>query len=76
VTRQAGGAGVHGPNRYRIVVEGEVSAEWGAWLGAEAVRTGEGRTTLDVMVADQAELHGLLRRIHDLHLPIASMTRE
>jgi hypothetical protein len=33
------------------------------------------RTRLEVAVTDQASLHGILRRIHDLHLTVLQLER-
>jgi hypothetical protein len=61
--------------RYRLVVEGRLGPEWRDWFGAAAVEVDEERTVIELRVRDQAELHGLLRRVHDLHLPLVSLTR-
>jgi hypothetical protein len=61
---------------YRLVVEGEVGAEWTAWFGDAAIVAASGRTTMELDVADQAELHGLLRRVHDLNLKIVALLRQ
>jgi hypothetical protein len=61
---------------YRLVVEGEVGAEWTTWFGDAAIVAANGRTTMELDVADQAELHGLLRRVHDLNLKIVALLRQ
>lgn len=58
---------------YRIVVEGRIGAGWAGWFGADAVVPGDGTTELRVRVADEAELHGRLRRIRDLRLRLLSL---
>ena len=60
---------------YRLEVEGELGEDWAAWFEVERLHVVGGRTVLDVAVADQAQLHALLRRIHDLHLTLLSLTR-
>ncbi len=60
---------------YRLVVDGEIGEEWGSWFGECVLQSEGGRTILQVTVADQAALHGVLRRIHDLHLRLVSLTR-
>ena len=60
---------------YRLEVDGELGDDWAAWFEVERLRVVDGRTVLDVAVADQAQLHALLRRIHDLHLTLLSLTR-
>jgi hypothetical protein len=60
---------------YRVEVAGALAATWPEWFGADAVRTLGENTVLDVRVADQAELLGLLRRVHDLNLRLISVIR-
>jgi hypothetical protein len=60
---------------YRLVVEGQIGADWASWFGAVTVTAADGITTLEFAVTDQAELHGLLRRVHDLHLPLVALVR-
>jgi len=61
---------------YQIRVEGELGQEWAAWFGGLSIsREGDGVTVLTCAVADQAALHGLLRRIRDLGLPLLSINR-
>lgn len=66
--------GERGTSRYRLVLEGELGPEWASWFGVKRVRAESGRTILDATVRDQAELHGLLRRAHDLHARLISLT--
>ena len=63
------------PIRYRLVVAGELAPEWAEWFGAAQVTTSDGQTVLELAVPDQAALLGLLRRVHDLHLRLVSLTR-
>jgi hypothetical protein len=60
---------------YRLEVGGPVGPEWVGWLEAEALTQVGENTVLDIRVADQAELYGRLRRIHDLNLTLISMVR-
>ncbi len=61
--------------RFRLEVEGELDETWSAWFQADIIATTSGRTVLELTVADESELHGLLRRVHDLHLRLISLTR-
>lgn len=61
--------------RFRVEVEGAVGRVAVDWLEAEPVGEGTGTTVLEVRVADQAELYGRLRRIHDLNLTLVSLRR-
>jgi hypothetical protein len=67
--------GVRGMERYRLVVEGELSPERAAWFGAREYHAAEGRTELLIEIVDQAELHGLLRSIRDINLRMIELTR-
>jgi hypothetical protein len=61
---------------YQIRVEGELGQEWVEWFGGLSIsREGGGVTVLTCAVADQAALHGLLRKIRDLGLPLLSINR-
>ena len=61
---------------YRIRIEGELGQEWADWFGGIAVtREENGVTLLTCDVADQAALHGLLRKLRDLGLPLLSINR-
>lgn len=62
--------------RYRIRVQGHVDARLAARLGTSDPRPhDDGTTTLTGQGLDQAALHGLLRRLRDLGLPIVSIAR-
>ena len=64
------------PGRYEIRLRGHLDARWAAWFdGMVLTREGDGTTRLRGPVADQAALHGLLRRVRDLGLPLLSVTR-
>lgn len=56
-------------------VPGTLSPEQGRWFGAERVIPEGSNTILELKVADQAELYGRLRRIHDLNLQLISLQR-
>lgn len=64
------------PAVYEIRIEGHLDATWSDWFPGLAVALQEGGdTVLTGPVADQAALHGLLRRVRDLGLPLVSITR-
>jgi hypothetical protein len=58
---------------YRIELEGALDAAWSDWFDARVVSTAGGRTVLETAPIDQAELHGVLRRLHDMHLRLVSV---
>jgi hypothetical protein len=63
------------PDRYEIRVKGHLADRWAAWFdGMTLSRQADGTTVLDGSVADQAALHGLLRKVSDLGLPLVSVT--
>lgn len=64
-----------GRPRYRIEVEGEIRESWTEWFGDVSLETIPGGTILELEVADQAALHGVLRRIHDLRLTLVRIVR-
>lgn len=62
--------------RYQVRIEGELGQEWADWFGDLAIsREGDGVTLLTCTVADQAALHGILRKLRDLGLPLLSINR-
>ena len=64
-----------GSGRYEIQVKGHLAARWDAWFdGFTLTRVNDGTTILDGFVVDQAALHGLLRRVADLGMPLISIT--
>jgi hypothetical protein len=61
---------------YRIRLHGHLGPRLIDRFGGFSVRhEPDGTTTLTGQVADQAALHGLLRRIRDLSLPLLGVTR-
>ena len=65
------------PTTYQIKVPGHLDASWSDWAGAMTIKVkseGDGSpvTTLTGTV-DQAALHGLLRRLYSLGLPLISV---
>ena len=63
------------PDRYEIRVQGHLADRWAAWFdGMTLTRRADGTTVLDGPVADQSALHGLLRKVSDLGLPLVSLT--
>ena len=64
------------PMLYHIRLQGHLDSEWGDWFGSVTVTSiADGTTLLICEVIDQAALHGLLRRIRDLGLPLLSVNR-
>jgi hypothetical protein len=61
---------------YQIRVKGVLDRRWSAWFDDLQVASDEaGQTTITGPVVDQAALHGLLTRIHDLGLELLEVRR-
>jgi hypothetical protein len=61
---------------YQIRVKGRLEEEWSDWFdGFEIIPQANEETVLTGPVVDQAALHGLLRKICDLGLPLVSLIR-
>jgi len=66
----------HEPERYEIRIKGHLDAKWADWFeGLTITREDNGETLLIGPVVDQAALHGLLRKVRDLGVPLLSVTR-
>jgi hypothetical protein len=64
------------PMVYQIRIEGHVGPGWADWFGGLAITPEDnGETLLTGPVVDQAALHGLLRRVRDLGMPLISAVR-
>ena len=61
---------------YEIRLKGHLSERWAGWFGDVAIGLEEdGTTRLTCTAIDQAALHGLLRKVRDLGLPLVSVIR-
>lgn len=59
---------------YEIRLQGHLEARWIEWFDGLAITLEEnGNTLLSGQVADQAALHGLLKKVRDLGLPLLSV---
>lgn len=64
------------PLIYEIRLKGHLDADWDDWFGGVSIKLqDDGTTVLTCHVVDQAALHGLLRQIRDLGLPLISVNR-
>ena len=64
------------PAIYLVRIQGHLDAGWGDWFGGVSVTPeADGATLLTCHVVDQAALHGLLRQIRDVGLPLISVHR-
>jgi hypothetical protein len=61
---------------YQITVKGHLDNRWANWFeGLTITLEDNGEMLLTGPVADQAALHGLLRKVRDLGMPLLSVTR-
>lgn len=59
---------------YAIRVDGHLDDHWSAWLGeVEMTRNDDGTTTITALIADQAQLHGVLAGLHDIGATITEL---
>jgi hypothetical protein len=64
------------PWRCEIRLEGHLDERWTDWFeGLTITREANGETRLTGPVVDQTALHGLLRKVRDLGLPLISVNR-
>jgi hypothetical protein len=62
------------PVVYQIRLKGHLSREWTDWFGGLSITLEEdGTTLLTGSAIDQAALHGLLKKMRDLGLPLISI---
>ncbi len=58
------------PGFYEIRIKGHLDDQWADWFGGLTLTLKEdGNTLLTGIVADQAALHGLLKKVRDLGQP-------
>lgn len=61
---------------YQIRIQGHLGRQWTAWFEGLTITLAEdGITLLTGPVADQAALHGLLRKVRDLGMTLISVNR-
>jgi hypothetical protein len=66
----------HEPGVYEIRLKGHLDAKWADWFdGLTITRADNGETLLSGPVVDQAALHGVLRKVRDLGLPLVSVNQ-
>ncbi len=64
------------PMVYQIRIEGHLDRRWTDWFGGMTITLKDnGDTLLAGPVVDQAALHGLLRKVRDLRMPLISAVR-
>ncbi len=64
------------PSVYQIRLKGHLGSQWSDWFeGLTITLAEEGETLLTGPVADQAALHGVLKKVRDLGMPLVSVNR-
>lgn len=62
--------------RYVIRIKGHLASRWTARFDGMTLTTqDDGTTVIEGPVVDQSALHGLLRTVSDIGLPLLSVTR-
>lgn len=62
------------PAIYQLRLQGRLGTEWSDWFEGMTISLAEnGDTLVTGPVVDQAALHGLLRRVRDLGIPLLAV---
>ncbi len=63
------------PLAYQIRIKGHLGRQWTDWFSGLAITLEDnGDTLLTGLIVDQAALHGLLRKVRDLGMPLISLS--
>jgi hypothetical protein len=66
----------HEPQTYEIRIRGHLADRWAHWFeGLTITLQPNGDTLLTGPLVDQAALHGVLRKVRDLGMPLLSVNR-
>jgi hypothetical protein len=63
------------PTVYQIRIKGHLGQHWASWFGGLTITLQDnGDTLLTGSVVDQAALHGVLKKVRDLGMPLVSVS--
>jgi hypothetical protein len=64
------------PTVYQIRIKGHLGTGWADWFGSVTITLEDnGDTLLTASMVDQAALHGLIKKVRDLGMPLISVNR-
>ena len=75
-SNEASSADHYEPGLYEIRLKGHLADRWAGYFGGLTITLEDsGDTLLTGPVVDQAALHGLLKKVRDLGMPLISVNR-
>lgn len=66
---------MHEPELYEIRIKGHLETRWAAWFEGLTITALDNGETLLTGSVDQAALHGVLKKVRDLGMPLLSLIR-
>jgi hypothetical protein len=63
------------PGLYEIRIKGHLENRWAAWFEGLTITALDNGETLLTGSVDQAALHGVLKKVRDLGMPLLSLIR-